>query len=159
MQAAEGEFALVTEGLLAAMTNRSTWIGEHDIYANLADNAAQQRDIEALHQYAPRAEESANRVGHMLYQGIAHRAWGVLHRLTGEYQASESRLNQALDLFRGLNTRWQLGRTLFELGELAVACNDSTAARERFRLALSAFQAIRAARNAASVQTALELLK
>ena len=33
-------------------------------------------------------------------------------------------------MFNSLNTRWQIGRTLFELGELAVAQEDVAAARD-----------------------------
>jgi len=43
---------------------------------------------------------------------------GVAHRLAGETTEAEARLKQVLALFSSLSTRWQLGRTLFELGEL-----------------------------------------
>ena len=98
----------------------------------LADAAAEQRDAQALAQYAPLAEELAARYDHKLYRAIAHRAWGVAHRLAGHYDESEARLHQALELFQALNTRWQIGRTLFELGELASARTESTAAPEYF---------------------------
>jgi hypothetical protein len=155
---AEGEFALVRQHLEIALSKSAAWVGEHDLYAMLADAAAQQRDEAALRQYAPLAEEAAARYGHTLYQAIAHRAWGVAHRLAGRsaYAEAEARLNQALELFRGLDTRWQIGRTLFELGELARARDDSAGAREHFTLALAAFEEMKAAPDAARARAALE---
>ena len=135
------------------------WVGDHDIYATLVDMAVLQRDEAGIRQYAPQAEELARRYGHTLYQGITHRAWGVAHRLAGEYPEAETRLNQALDLFNGLNTRWQIGRTLFELGELARVQKDIAAAREYFARAQVEFKEMHAAPDAAQTKAALEGLK
>lgn len=52
----------------------------------------------------------------------------------------EARLSQALELLRGLDTRWQIGRTLFELGELAQTRGEAAGAREHFSRALTAFE-------------------
>lgn len=104
---AEGELALVRQILETALQTPSEWIGDHDLYASLADAAAQQRDEAALRQYAARAEETARQYEHTLYEAIAHRAWGVTHRLADDYAAAEVRLLQALDLFHSLQTRWQ----------------------------------------------------
>ncbi len=60
--------------------------------------------------------------------------------LAGEYAESEARLNQALASFNTLDAHWQLGRTLFELGELARARTDSAAARDTFSKALAEFE-------------------
>jgi len=116
-------------------------------------------DEAALRQYAPQAEELAVRHGHVLYQAIAHRAWGVAHRLAGEYAASENRLNQALELFRGLDARWQIGRTLFELGQLAMDRASTAEARDFFTRALAAFEEMRAAPDVAHTRAALLLAK
>jgi len=153
---AEGEFALVRHYLEIALSKSAAWVGEHDLYAMLADAAAQQRDEAALRQYAPLAEEAAARYDHKLYQAVAHRAWGVTHRLAGDYAEAEARLNQALELFRGLDTRWQIGRTLFELGELAAARGEAAVAREQLSLALTAFEEMKAAPDAARARAALE---
>lgn len=141
-----------------ALKNPGEYIGDHDLYAMLGDAAVQQRDETALRQYAPLAEETALRYNHTLYQAIAHRAWGVAHRLASEYAEAEARLNQALELFRGLETRWQIGRTLSELGELALAQGDTLAGHHHFSQALAAFEAMQAAPEAARVRAALELL-
>ena len=74
-------------------------------------------------------EKLASRDNHRLYLAIAHRALGVGHRLAGEHAAAETRLKQALELFTKLGARWQIGRTLFELGELnldAIAEKDES---------------------------------
>ena len=155
---AEREFALVRQNLEQALHKTAAWVGDHDLYAMLVDVAAQQRDADALRQYAPLAEEAAARYGHVLYQAIAHRAWGIAHRLAGEYVEAEMRLKQALELFDGLDTRWQIGRTLNELGELALARSDTTAARELYARALAAFEQMRAVPDAARVRAALEPL-
>jgi hypothetical protein len=137
----------------------SAWIGEHDIYATLVDMAVLQRDETGIRQYVHQAEEFAMRYEHTLYQAVAHRARGVAHRLAGEYPEAETRLNQALDLFVSLHTRWQMGRTLFELGELAVRQKNIAAARECFAHAQAAFEEMHAAPDATRTQAALERLK
>ncbi len=152
---AEGEFALVRQSMEAALRKTAQWVGDHDLYAMLADAAAQQRDEAALRHYAPLAEETAVRYNHTLYRAIAHRAWAVAHRLAGEYAEAEAQLNQALALFQGLDTRWQIGRTLFELGELSQAQKDAAGARDYFSRALTFFEAMGARPDEARVRTAL----
>jgi tetratricopeptide (TPR) repeat protein len=159
---AEGEFALVRQHLEAAIGKLALPIGwpvaDHDLYALLADVCALQHDLGGLRRYAPQAEALAARYGHTLYQAIAHRAWGVAHWLASEYTQAETRLNQALELFRGLDTRWQIGRTFFELGELALAQKDSITARGHFSRALTMFDEMGAAPDAARTRAALEAL-
>ena len=84
---------------------------------------------------------------------------GVAHRLAGEYTDSQARLIQALELFNGLSTRWQIGRTLYELGELAAVQVDTIQARDYFEHALAAFQDVRAAPDAKRTEAALERLR
>ena len=139
---AEGEFVIVRKYLEIAVNKTATWVGEHDLYAMLADAAAQQRDESALQKYAPLADEFASHYDHKLYQAIAHRAWGVVHRLASQYPEAEIRLNRALELFQKLEARWQIGRTFTELGEVAHSHAENTAAREHFSHALSAFEGI-----------------
>jgi hypothetical protein len=159
---AEGEFALVKHHLEAAIQkpnlSNDALDNENEGYAMLADLAVQQRDEAGLRHYAPLIEEVARRDGHKLYQAIAHRAWGVAHRLAGEYDAATIRLNQALELFQALDTRWQIGRTLSELGKLADARAETAAARDYFSRALAAFEDMKAAPDAARVRAALETL-
>jgi hypothetical protein len=138
-----------------ALNSHTEWIGDHDLYAMLADAAVLQRDEIALRRYAPLIEEMALRYGHLLYQAIAHRAWGVAHRLAGETTAAERRLQQALNIFQTLGTRWQLGRTHFEWGELAAAQGDVVAAHDHFTEAQRAFEAMQAAPDLARTHKAL----
>ncbi len=157
---AEGEFALVRQYMEVALTKSPSPIGapsgDHDFYAMLADAAAEQRDETALRKYAPLAEETATRINHKLYLAIAHRAWGVAYRLAGEYAEGERRLNLALLIFGELGTRWQSGRTLFELGELARAQGNAAAARDYFSRALVAFEEMRAIPDLARTRAAME---
>lgn len=155
----EGEFTLVRQHLEASAHLSLSWVGDHDVYAALTDAASREGSEAAIREYAPQAEELAVRYGHTLYQATAHRAWGVAHRLAGEYLEAETRLNQALDLFSGLNTRWQIGRTLYEFGELAVAQMNINKAGEYFNRALVAFEEMRAAPDVARTQATLERLK
>lgn len=155
---AEGEFALVRAHLEAALPQSGlAWRprGDHDLYAMLADTAALQRDEAALRHYAPLAEAVAQRHAHRLYLAIAQRAWGVAHRLAGEYAEAEPRLNQALASFQREGARWQTGRTRYELGELAVAQGDGDAARSCFTQALADFEAMGAVRDIARTRAAL----
>ncbi len=159
---AEGEFALVKDHLEVAgrkpVSSRGFLMNETERYSLLADLAVLERDEAALRQYAPLAEELARRDGHILFQASAHRAWGVLHRLTGDYAEAAERLNQALELFQGLDTRWQIGRTFYELAKLALARTDTTEARDYFSLALVAFEGIRAVPDAERTRAALASL-
>jgi tetratricopeptide (TPR) repeat protein len=159
---AEGEFALVKDHLETAgkipVSSRGFLMNETERYFLLVDLAVQERDEVGLRQYAPLAEEMALRDEHLLFQAGSHRAWGVLHRLEGKYEKAEARLNQALEMFQGLETRWQIGRTLYELAELAVARADPTEAREYFSRALVAFEEIRANPDAVRTREALRLL-
>ena len=159
---AEGEFALVKDHLETAgklpVSSRGFRMNETERYYLLADLAVQERDEVGLRQYAPLAEAMALRDEHLLFQAGSHRAWGVLHRLEGEYEKAKARLNQALEMFQGLETRWQVGRTLYELAELAVARADPTEAREYFSRALVAFEKIGANPDAVRTREALRLL-
>lgn len=123
-----------------ALTQQVDWVGDHTLYALLADGAARQQDLEALQQYAPLAEAAAVRYDHLLYQAIAARAWGVLLRLSGDRPAAESQLTRALGQFEEIGARWQIGRTLIELGELAVSQPAPEQARGYFSRALTYFE-------------------
>ena len=133
---------------------------DHEIYMTLADTAVELRDVDALRKYAPNLEKLAGRDNHRLYLAIAHRALGVGHRLEGEYTTAETRLRQALELFTKLGARWQIGRTLFELGELYLeGSQKETKAREYFAQSLGSFEEIQATPNAERTRTVLNSLE
>src|SRR5262245_60167538 len=133
---------------------------DHEVYMNLTDTAAELRDADVLRNYAPVVEELASRDNHRLSLAIAHRALGVEHRLAGEHAAAETRLKQALELFTKLGARWQIGRTLFELGELNLdGSKNKTKAREYFAQALGSFEEIRATPNVERTRVALTALE
>lgn len=137
--AAAGEFALVKQHLEQALAKKVDWVGDHSMYALLADGAARQQDLKGLEQYVQLAEETAVRYDYKLYLAISHRAWGVLHRLSGDYAQAETRLNSALTMFQELETRWQIALTQTELGQLAVAQSNFDQASACFTQALPLF--------------------
>lgn len=158
---AEGEFGLVRELLEIALSQPSVgWIafGDHELYNLLADIAAQQRDEAAIQHYAPLAEELASRYNHKLYQAVAHRAWGVRSRLAGQYAESQMRFDRALEIFQSMDTRYQIGRTLFELGELAATREELATAHDHLTRALNDFERIGAAPDAIRVRERLAVL-
>jgi tetratricopeptide (TPR) repeat protein len=155
----EGEFALVRQHLELSVSQTAEWLGDHDQYTTLAEVAALQRDEAAIRKFAARAEALADNLGHAPYQGIIHRAWGVAHRLAGEYDESQSRLDRALEIFMGMNARWQLGLTQFEVGELALARQQPAAARDAYRRALENFEAMKARPFAERTRAALAVLE
>jgi hypothetical protein len=132
---------------------------DHDLYAILADMAIEQQDLPALRGFAARLEELAARDGHALYLAIAQRAGGVARRLAGDHGLAAALLNRALTGFQALGTDWQVGRTLFELGELARAGMDTAGARDFFNRALAAFEGLRAAPHAERTRNALQALE
>ena len=150
---AEGEFALVGQHLNQALHKESSGIvGVHDLYAMLADAAVQRRDEAALYEYTPLLEETAAPLDHTLYLAIAHRAWGVTHLLEGECAQAEDRLNKALDIFQQMDTRWQIGRTLYELADLAQAQAKPDQASDYLSRALILFEDLEALPDLARTQ-------
>lgn len=158
MLQAEGEFALVTQYMEKSLQSPLWFWGEFNLYALLIDTAAQQRDLQALHQYIAPAEESALRYDHRLYTGVAYRAKGVLYRLMSEYREAELWLTKALEIFEKLETRWQIGRTFYELGELAHLQNNTIVARNHYSHALANFEALGAVLDANRTRIALDTL-
>lgn len=161
---AEGEFALVREQVERAFdrsgqpVKRGTMAHDHDLYMILTDTAAQLRDPAALQQYAPRLEELATRDGHRFCFAIAQRARGIAFRLTGDLVAASKYLYEALELFGAVEMRWQVGRTHFEIAELALAQSDPASARDHFAQALSAFEAMQATPDVKRTRSALDAL-
>ena len=161
---AEGEFALVKDKLEPAIelsgqpVKRGTMAHEHIVYMMLVDAAARAGDEDTIRQFAPQLEELALRDQHQPYLGVAHRAWGVAHRLAGEYSDAEKRLEAALEIFEGIGTHWQIGRTIFELGELALARSENEVARDLFSRAQEIFEEIGAGPDTARTAVALDRL-
>ena len=130
---------------------------DHEIYMTLTDTAVELRDAATIRKYAPSLESLATRDNHRLYLAIAYRARGVEYRLAGEHTQAENSLKQALGLFTKFGTRWQIGRTLFELGELNHTQSNAKA-REYYSQALGSFEEIGASPNAERTRNALNSL-
>lgn len=157
-----GEFAQVKNKLEPALdlsgqpVKRGTMAHEHIVYMMLVDSAATARDRETILKYAPLLEELAVRDDHQPYLAIAFRASGTAHRLAKEYDRAEERLQQALKIFNALELRWQRGRTLYEMGELALARDNSNLSQELFSQALNEFESIQAMPDAERTRVALD---
>jgi tetratricopeptide (TPR) repeat protein len=144
---AQGEFALINQHLSAAMQKPPTgWnpVGEHEILVLMADNAAMQRNAEALSSTAERAELISRQLGHPLYQAVSLRALAALQGLKRNYPAAEAHLLEALSIFQKLETRWQAGRTLFDLAEVLAAQDRKHEAVEYYNQAIEEFEAMQA---------------
>ena len=123
---------------------RGTMAHQHIVYMMLADSASQSGDITAMRKYAQQLEELAQRDDHQPYQAIAHRTWGVIHRAEEDFDSAKSRLNLAREIFEEVGAPWQLGRTLRELAELAMAQEDLSHAGDYYQEALTVFESLQA---------------
>ena len=144
----EGEFALVKRHLTAALQLPPVgWnpVGMHEILVLLADTGAMNRDEQLLSTYASKADAMSLSLNHLLYHAMAKRALGILDWLHRDYARAEDQLRESVQLFQQLETRWQLGRTLYDLGELSIDLEKPAQAREFFTQALSAFEEMGAA--------------
>jgi tetratricopeptide (TPR) repeat protein len=147
---AQGEFAQVESELSAVLelpgqpVKRGTMAHQHIVYMMLTDSAAQAEDLGRLQVYAPKLEELAIRDDHQPYLAVAHRAMGVAHRLAGENVEAVTRLNQAMEIFTSLEMGMQVGRTYFEMGEVARNLGEAERAQGFYNEALTAFEAMKA---------------
>ncbi len=129
-----------------------------DMYVMAVDNAARARDEDRLSKYLSAAEESATRAEHRLYLAVVRRARGVAHRLSGESKEAATQFAKAADEFRALDTPWQIGRTLLELGEVEHHRGNNDLARGHYSEALAAFEGLGAAPDADRARKALDSL-
>ncbi len=129
---------------------------EHIVYMMLTDSAAQASDPIAIRRYVPQLQALAERDGHQSYLAVAHRAWGVVHRLEGDYTEAEGRLSQALAVFEERGALWQIGRTLYEMAKLDLARSDLDAAFDHFSRAQAEFEAVGAKPDVERTRTAFE---
>jgi hypothetical protein len=143
--AAEGEFALSRAHLEMALDKTlmtrgdriTTPAGDHDLYAWLADFAAEQADADALARYVPPAARLAAAIGHRLYAGMAHRAQAVAWRLAGRPSDAAAEFSHALDLFAEIDAPWQVARTCMLRGALAEHQGDFAGAARDYERALA----------------------
>ena len=123
------------------------------------DTGVLQRDVEGIRKYIGQAEEEADEFEHKLYQAIISRAYGVVHHLEGDLEKAGEKLIQALELFKDLDTRWQIGRTFYELGTLEQERDHTGLAKEYFTKSLAAFDEIGAVPDINRTRSALDSLK
>ena len=163
MQAA-GEFAQLQERLLPALglagqpVKRGTMAHEHIVYMMLVDSAGLVRDEATIREYAPRLQALAERDDHRPYLAISQRAWGIAHCLAGEYDQAEGCFKDALNQFVEMDAVWQIGRTHFELAELALERSDPGGAVDHFTQAQDAFESLGASQDLARTRAAIKQL-
>lgn len=131
---------------------------EHIVFMMLVDAAARAGDAAAIRKFTPRLEELALQDDHKPYLAVAHRAWGIALRISGEFEEAETRLEKALEIFEEIEASWQIGRTLYELGELALVQTDGVAAHSYFMLAQTRFEELGAKPDIARTAKLLENL-
>lgn len=139
-------------------TERGSMAAGLDMYVMAVDGAARAQDEDRLSQYLSDAEESAEHANHTLYKAVVRRARGVAHRLAGEWDEAADQLAAAADEFRALDTPWQIGRTLLELGEVEQGRENIELARGHYLEALTAFEGLGAAPDSERARTAMESL-
>jgi hypothetical protein len=159
---AEGEFAQVKyhlkTGIERTIADRGSLSADLDSYGTAVDAAARAEDKSWLSKYLPSAEEIAVDVKHDLFIAVVNRAHGVAHRLDGEWDLAADRLATATEEFRALETPWQIGRTLLELGRVEQHRGNVEPAREHYLEAISQFESLGATPHAERARAALEAL-
>jgi tetratricopeptide (TPR) repeat protein len=153
---AEGEFAQAVDYLESGISAMSHLVAKHDVITMLADISVEHDNLELIEKYAHQAEELANRYDHRLYQAISHRALGAANRLKNEYKQAENRLTKALEIFKELDCTWQLGRTYYEFGQLAIAQDEAAEAKKHFGKAIEHFEEMGAKPDLERTQAALK---
>ncbi len=138
--------------------DRGYGVANLDMHAMAVDAAARSQDQERLSQYLPVAEGAAARADHTLYMAVARRARGVGHRLAGEWNQASDQLAAAVEEFRALDTPWQIGLTLLELGEVEHSRGNTDLAGEHYSQALTAFEGLGAVPYKERARAALESL-
>ena len=78
--------------------------------------------------------------------------------MAGEWDEAADQLAAAADEFRALDTPWQIGRTLLELGEVEQSRENIELARGHYLEALTAFEGLGAAPESERARTAMESL-
>lgn len=145
---AEGEFAQVKNRLERALAlsgqpvKRGTMAHLHIVYMMLVDTAAIAEDAETILKYAPMLEELATRDRHEPYLAISMRARGIAYKLNQEFEQAENYFQQALTIFEKLGMSWQKGRTLYELGNLALRKGETGLSQEWYLRAQEVFAAL-----------------
>jgi hypothetical protein len=128
------------------------------MYAVAVEAAVRAHDAENLNKYLILAEETSAKIDHRLYQAIARRGRGVSGSLAGEYDDAADHLTAAVEDFRELDTPWQIGRTLMELGKVEQQRGNDTLAKGHYSEALSAFEGLGAAPDVERARATLDSL-
>jgi tetratricopeptide (TPR) repeat protein len=106
--------------------------------------AAQVREWQLVEDFGDETLAQSRRSGMKYQNGVNARAIGVHRREHGRLDEAEALLREAEDLFRALESRWELGKTLRELALLRRAQGRADEAASLLQEALAHFDALRA---------------
>lgn len=141
------------------VTERGAMASDPDMLAIGIEAAVRANDPEKLGDYLTTASASDGMAKHPLYNAITARGIGVAKKLSGNNAEAANFLHSALADFQELDTSWQIGRTLLELGEVERSLGNADQAREHFSDAVSAFESLGANPDTERARAGLELMK
>ncbi|MEK6221488.1 MAG: tetratricopeptide repeat protein, partial [Chloroflexota bacterium] len=108
--------------------------------------------------YLPRLEGSSVWLEKDINHAVTQRARGVSLLLNGNYSKAEEKLNTALKTFVDFDTQWQMGRTYFELGQLAAVQEHNSAAKDFYQQAIDSYEKLGAVPDISKTNEALKQL-
>jgi hypothetical protein len=107
----------LTEAMTAAETLALQDLAAY-VHALLAHTAIDARDAAQAEAHAAAALQISTAIGHRFFAGVAHRATGRIHRVSGRHEAARLALREARTIFEAGGISHELGRTLLELARL-----------------------------------------
>ncbi len=131
---------LLEEGLRLA----DTPLAKLPLHALALQFACQTGEWHYIDEFGDESLEHARRSGGRHYVALNSRALGIHRREHSRLDEAEALLTEAVGLFRALDCRWELGKTLRELALLRRAQGRAEDATRLLQEALTAFEALRA---------------
>lgn len=128
------------------------------LYSILVDTAVIEEDLEKLNEHTPWLENQAKRHGHKLFEAITLRAQAVANRLGHNHKQAVKQLKEAEVIFLAMDTKWQIGRTYYEFGNLYASQDNKAEAERYFEQAIECFELIDALPDAESTKAALKAI-
>jgi len=136
----DGSRAALVDGLRLA----DTPFAKLNIHTLALDFASQARVWEYVVELGDDVLDRARRSGGRHYIALTCRALGIHRREHGRPDEADAFLTEAAELFRAMDCRWQLAKTLLELALLRRAQYRSDEAARILQEALAGFEALRA---------------
>ena len=116
-------------------------VGEAATHRGLAQLARDRGNLDEAAEQSTRSLEQFSELGRPRDEAASRVLLANVARLRGEFDAAEEHLSTAREGSRETEDAYSEGRTLAELGELALARDDPATARDRFAEAAKLFEA------------------